>query len=105
MSANSPIPAMRIPPVMPPRAKRSGRVIVKFDVGRDGKPMNIEPIQASEEVFLKPAIRSVSAWEYDVSEDIAPDDLTGIVSTIIFKLSDMSGRILPERPLVDIDEL
>lgn len=100
ISEKSPVPIVRMPPVMPRNARTSGRVMFRFDVTREGLPENIEVLGHTKKYFVKPAIRSVKQWRYDVNDDHSDDDLQNIVTTITFRLSDESGRILPEGDMV-----
>ncbi len=105
MKDNDDLPVLRIAPVMPSRAERSGRVIVRFDVNEDGKPINIKAIQATERVFVKPAVKSVQYWQFDPFENGGDSELrTGIVKTITFRLYDGSGKVIGERKLKSITQ-
>jgi tetratricopeptide (TPR) repeat protein len=100
MRAESAIPALRVPPVMPRAAKRSGHVNFKFDVSDEGKPINIEIVSSTEKVFVKPAEKSLKAWEYDpISDDDMPESRKGIVTKITFMLYNERGKLIPEKPL------
>jgi len=100
MRADSAIPVMRIPPVMPRTARRSGHVNFKFDVNDEGNPVNIEVVSATEKRFIKPALKSLKAWEYDpIADDDNPETRKGIVTKITFRLTDERGRLLAEKPL------
>ncbi|WP_154813602.1 energy transducer TonB [Hellea balneolensis] len=100
MRADSAIPVMRIPPIMPSRARRSGHVNFKFDVSDEGKPINVEVVSATEDVFVKPATKSLKEWDYEpIQEDDTPESRKGLVTKITFRLTDERGNILPEKPL------
>lgn len=95
------LPILRVPPIMPPRAERSGHVIVKFDLSETGLPINITKVSASSEVFVKSALKSVKGWRFSsvedmLGEDYDPKNRQGIVNTITFRLSDQNGKIIPE---------
>lgn len=99
-SAKSPVPIVRMAPDMPRTARRSGRVMFRFDVTREGVPENIEVLGRTTQSFVKPATRSVKRWRYDVNEDHSDEDLQNIVTTIRFHLVNEFGRILPEDDMV-----
>lgn len=96
MSANAPLPKLRVPPKMPSRARRSGHVQVLFDVSREGKPYNVRATSATNTIFVKPSIKSVEKWKYEIGDDLKNEDLKGIVSKISFQLYEQ-GRILPSQ--------
>lgn len=95
MSASSPVPIVRVPPTMPRTARRSGRVMVRFDVTREGDPENIEVIGYTDKSFVKPATKSVKRWRYDVTDEHEDADLQNISTTILFRLMSEKGRYLP----------
>lgn len=100
MRADSPVPVVRVPPVMPGRAGRSGHVNFKFDVNDEGSPVNIEVVSATEDLFVKPAMKAVKKWKYDpIQDDDNSESRKGIVTKISFRLTDERGRVLPEKPL------
>ncbi|MGB6318954.1 MAG: energy transducer TonB [Litorimonas sp.] len=84
---------------MPRSAKRSGRVMLKFDVSAAGQPDNITVVGYTDKRFVKPSLKSLEQWRYDVSEDLAPEDRKCLASTITFRLSNEFGNILPEDPI------
>lgn len=95
------LPILRVPPIMPRRAERSGHVIVKFDLNETGLPINITKVSASSEVFVKSALKSVEGWRFSPIENVPnddydPKDRQSIINTITFKLSDENGRLIPE---------
>lgn len=100
MRADAAIPVMRIPPIMPGRARRSGHVNFKFDVSDEGKPINIEVVSATENVFVEPALKSLKVWDYEpLQADDNPESRKGLVTKITFRLSNERGKIIPEKPL------
>ena len=95
---NKGVPLIRVPPKMPRGAKRSGHVIVQFDLNENGKPINIKALSSTEDIFIKPALKSVEQWRYNKLADAKPDtERTGITSRISFKLTTSRGNIIPER--------
>lgn len=92
------IPLERVPPIMPPNAERSGRVVVKFNVTDEGKPMDMEVVSSTERLFERPALESVSKWKYSKKVGEEPENARkDIITTIIYKLANGSGRLIPER--------
>lgn len=97
---NKPVPLMRIPPIMPRSAKRSGHVDVVFDVDEKGKPFNIKSIYATEPVFVKAALTSVAKWRYSpLADEVDPASRKGIASKISFRLVNHRGKIIPAKKL------
>ena len=103
MTANAPAPMVRIPPMMPSNARRSGRVLLKFDVARDGKPENVRAIGYTSKTYVKPAVKSVEKWKYEINPEIADEDLRGITTTVTFILSDPRGNVIPEKEMVMLE--
>lgn len=96
-SDTDPQPLIRVPPIMPLRATRSGRCQMGFDIGADGIPFNIVASSCSEAVFRRDAIRAVGKWVYRPEiKDGLPVMQTGMTTTIRFRLMDGRGEIIPE---------
>ena len=92
------IPLERVPPIMPPIAERSGRVVVKFNVSDDGKPMDTEVVSSTERLFERSALESVSKWTYSKKVGDEPENARkGIITTITYKLANERGNLIPER--------
>jgi len=90
-------PLVRIPPVMPPRAEKSGHCTVRFDVAPDGQPFNVTATYCTQSVFKRATIKSVERWKYQpkIVDGIATSR-SGVESKITFKLADENGRLIPE---------
>lgn len=98
---NQPFPLVRTPPIMPPRAERSGHVVVMFDLTDTGLPVNITKVSASSEVFVKSALKSVEGWRFSAvsdktDEDFDPEARKALTNVIRFRLSDVDGSFIPE---------
>ncbi|HFB54670.1 MAG TPA: hypothetical protein ENJ46_01995 [Hellea balneolensis] len=94
---NKAVPLKRVPPTMPRRANHSGHVTVKFDVDNDGHPYNIRAVESSQRLFIKSAVASVDKWAYSLlSEGEDEENRKDIVSTIVYRLYDNLGNIIPE---------
>lgn len=92
-----PQPIVRIQPIMPPRAERSGHCMIRFDISASGKPYNVAAIYCSQSLFERPSIRSVQKWNYHPEiRDGAAIARTGLQSRITFQLADENGNIIPE---------
>lgn len=91
-------PLIRIPPIMPARADRSGEVILVFDVNKSGRPENIRVGAYTEKKFVKAAEKSVEKWRYlPAIRDENPSLSKNISTNITFKLTDEWGKIMPKK--------
>lgn len=96
-SDTDPQPLIRVPPIMPPRATRSGHCQMAFDISPEGTPFNIKASSCSETVFQRPAVRAVGKWVYRPEiKDGLPIMRTGLTTTIRFRLMNDRGGIIPE---------
>ncbi|NNC37964.1 MAG: TonB family protein [Acidimicrobiales bacterium] len=93
-------PLKRTPPKMPggfASGKKSGHVVVMFDVDNDGKPFNIRKVSSTSSKLDKAAMKSVKDWEFSKrSPDEADNARKDVSTTITFRLMDARGNILPE---------
>ena len=90
-------PLVRIPPIMPPRAEKSGHCKVRFDVSPEGQPFNVSAPYCTSSVFKRSSVKSVQKWKYQPKivngRSVAR---SGVESQITFKLTDERGRLIPE---------
>jgi len=92
-------PLVRIPPIMPNRAQRSGHCKVRFDVSPQGLPFNVEAVFCSENLFARNTIKSVQQWKYrPKSQGGQALTVKGVENIVRFRLTDERGNIIPERP-------
>jgi len=90
-------PLVRIPPIMPPRAEKSGHCRVRFDVSPEGAPFNVITTYCTSKVFDRASTKSVQKWKYNPKiVDGRPVSRTGVESKITFRLTDERGKIIPE---------
>lgn len=90
-------PLVRIPPIMPPRAEKSGHCNVRFDVSPDGAPFNVSATYCTASLFERASVKSVEKWKYNPKiVDGRSVSRTGVESKITFRLTDERGNILPE---------
>jgi|GEM_PF-3032445 len=90
-------PCMRVPPIMPMDAERSGQCEMIFDVGRDGVPYNVNAQVCSEPLFREASEASVLKWMF-FPEKRGGDLVVAerVTSTITFRLADEDGNVIPE---------
>jgi len=90
-------PLVRIPPIMPPRAEKSGHCKVRFDVSPEGAPFNVTTTYCTQSLFKRASVKSVQKWKYNPKiVDGRSVARSGVESKITFRLTDERGRILPE---------
>ncbi len=90
-------PLVRIPPIMPPRAEKSGHCRVKFDVSPEGAPFNVVAPYCTQKLFERASIKSVQKWKYNPKiVDGRAVARSGVESKITFRLADERGNIIPE---------
>ena len=90
-------PLVRIPPMMPTNATRSGWCDLDFDVGIDGRTRDVVATTCSDPVFTDAATRSVEQWRYQpriFDGEIVPR--FGMSSRVTFRLHDATGQVIPE---------
>lgn len=90
-------PLVRIPPIMPPRAEKSGHCKVRFDVSPEGQPFNIITTFCTQSLFKRASTKSVEKWKYNPKiVDGRPTARSGVETKITFRLADERGKIIPE---------
>ncbi len=90
-------PLVRIAPIMPPPAEKSGHCNVKFDVSANGQPINIAVIYCSASIFARASSKSVQKWKYKPKIFNGASVIRkGVETQITFVLRDEYGKILPE---------
>lgn len=90
-------PLVRIPPIMPPRAEKSGHCRVKFDVSPEGAPFNVVATYCTQKLFERATIKSVQKWKYNPKivdgRNVARQ---GVENKVTYRLTDERGKIIPE---------
>jgi periplasmic protein TonB len=90
-------PLVRIPPIMPPRAEKSGHCRVKFDVSPEGAPFNVMTTFCTQSLFERATIKSVQRWKYNPKiVDGRAVARNGVENKVTYRLTDERGRIIPE---------
>ena len=90
-------PIVRVPPIMPTRATKSGHCNMVFDVNAEGITYNIRATSCSQQLFMKASIKSVQKWKYRASINNGHSaGFKGVKTTITFILNDDRGNELPE---------
>jgi protein TonB len=90
-------PLVRIPPIMPTRAEKSGHCKVRFDVSPQGAPFNVTATYCTQSLFERASVKSVEKWKYNPKVlDGRNVARSGVESRITFRLTDDRGNIIPE---------
>ena len=90
-------PLVRIPPIMPPRAEKSGHCRVRFDVSPEGAPFNVVATYCTQKLFERATIKSVQKWKYNPKiVDGRSVARKGVENKVTYRLTDERGRIIPE---------
>ncbi len=90
-------PLVRIPPIMPPRAEKSGHCRVRFDVSPEGQPFNVNATYCTQSLFQRASTKSVTKWKYNPKiVDGRAVSRSGVETKITFRLADDRGNIIPE---------
>lgn len=90
-------PLVRIPPIMPLRAEKSGHCKVRFDVSPEGAPFNVQTTYCTQSLFQRATIKSVQKWKFNPKiVDGRAVSMTGVENKVTYRLTDERGRIIPE---------
>jgi len=90
-------PLVRIPPIMPPRAEKSGHCRVRFDVSPEGAPFNVITTFCTQKLFERATIKSVQKWKYNPKiVDGRSVARKGVENKVSYRLTDERGKIIPE---------
>ena len=90
-------PLIRVPPMFPLTANKSGHCIVRFNVSERGIPYDVKTVSCSDKVFARNTVKSVEAWKYAVM--IIDGQAVGrrnVEAKITFRLDDENGNMIPE---------
>ena len=88
---------MKFPPAMPPQAAKSGRCEMQFDVAPDGSTFNVAAMSCSQSLFKRASVKAVQRWKYPPIQSTSQHlDRTGLKETIVFRLLDERGKLIPE---------
>jgi len=88
---------VRIQPIMPPRAEKSGHCKVRFNVTAQGQTYEILATYCTQSVFKRSTIKAVQKWTYNPK---IQSGLTvarqGVETLITFNLTDERGFLILE---------
>jgi len=84
-------------PSLPRNANHSGHVILQFDLDDDGKPINIEAVSASNNLFVKAAKGALKRSLYNKRLANQPiENRRGMTDRVNFNIFHLSGEPIPE---------
>ncbi|MDB2438437.1 energy transducer TonB [Hellea sp.] len=90
-------PLVRIAPIMPPNAERSGHCNVRFNVSAEGAPYDVMATYCTQSVFERATKKSVTKWKYRPKilngRAVA---MIGVENKVSYRLSDERGNLIPE---------
>ncbi len=90
-------PLVRISPIMPPRAEKSGHCRVRFDVSAEGAPYNVVATSCTQPLFERATLKSVQKWKFNPKvvngRNVA---MTGVENKVTYRLTDERGQLIPE---------
>ena len=90
-------PLVRIPPIMPTRAEKSGHCLVRFDVSPEGAPFNVVTTFCTQSLFERSTIKSVQKWKFNPKiQDGRAVSRSGVETKVSYRLADERGKIIPE---------
>ena len=102
-SLGRPEPILRIPPIMPPRAARSGEAIILFDVRNDGTTENIRIASYTEKKFGDVAMKAGKKFIYTPTMENADHrKRLNLPARFTFKLKNGKNEIIPAKRLKTI---
>ena len=90
-------PLVRIAPIMPPRAEKSGHCRVRFDVSAEGAPFNVQATYCTQSLFERATVKSVQRWKFNPKiVNNRPVAMRGVENKVSYRLTDERGNIIPE---------
>lgn len=90
-------PLVRISPIMPPRAERSGHCRVRFNVSAEGAPYDVTATYCTQSLFERATVKSVQRWKFNPKiVNGRPVAMRGVENRVTYRLKDERGNIIPE---------
>ena len=90
-------PLVRISPIMPPRADRSGHCKVRFNVSAEGAPYDVTTTYCTQSLFERATVKSVQRWKFNPKiVNGRPVAMTGVENKVTYRLTDERGNLIPE---------
>lgn len=90
-------PLVRISPIMPPRADKSGHCRVRFNVSAEGTPFDVKATYCTQSLFERATIKSVQRWKFNPKiVNGRPVAMRGVENKVTYRLTDERDNIIPE---------
>lgn len=90
-------PLLRIAPIMPPRAEKSGHCRVRFNVSAEGAPFDVQTTYCTQSLFERATLKSVQRWKFNPKiVNGRPVAMTGVENKVTYRLTDERGQLIPE---------
>lgn len=86
----------RTPPVMPPRAERSGYCCAKVYRNKSGKISTVKVPYCTEKLFRKPTLKALRKSQLDPNVSPLPEHPKYEVTIMTYALSDYAGKCIPD---------
>lgn len=102
VSSNTSLPIKRERVKMHSSMRKSGHASFKFDLNEAGSPINIEVVNATDKVFIRPSRVALKKWKYEpLSADHTAKSRKGLVTIFRFNVHDfMSGKLIADPKVI-----
>ena len=91
------MPIVRPPPIMPPRAKKSGSCTFDLAIDVRGQPKSVNNLKCTESIFIEPTQISVKKWVFSPKiEEGRVVVFSSLDHKITYKQTDEKGNVIPE---------
>ncbi|WP_298915399.1 hypothetical protein [uncultured Algimonas sp.] len=88
---------VRVPPMMPPEAERSGHCVVAFTVAEDGDTVDVRSRECTEQIFCDPSAKAVRHFIYHPELRYGtPREVRDMETKMMFRLVSEDGTLIPE---------
>lgn len=92
------IKCVRIPSIMPPKAKRSGHCEIVFQVDKYGVVINSKIVYCTDKIFARSSLKAARKWRYIPEVQNGNSVVSSKISVKInFILQDAKGQLKPEQ--------
>lgn len=89
-------PCVRVPPLMPTEAQKSGHCKMAFNVSRTGETIDVRTVECTEQVFCEASLASVQRWIYYPKLNYGETAVRlGVESKMSFRLKN-ADVVIPE---------
>jgi len=90
-------PLVRMEPLMPRRAEKSGHCQMRFNVNPQGAPYDVKAVYCTQRVFERNSIKATLNFKYRPKIiDGRAVNMTGVETKLTYSLFDENGRLILE---------